>query len=194
MPPDQALFGIVQGGVDADLRAESAARTAAIGFAGFGIGGLSVGESPEQRDAALEAAVAELPDDKPRYVMGLGDSAGLLAAIERGADMFDCVIPTRLARHGKVLTRSGDFNIARAEFETDDRPLEEGCACHTCRRHSRAYLRHMVRMRELSAYRLMTIHNLHYTLSLIRRARDAIAGGTFASFTTGVRAARGEST
>lgn len=191
---DQALFGIVQGGVDPDLRAESASRTAAIGFPGFGIGGLSVGEPPGQRNAALEAAVAELPDDKPRYVMGLGDSDGMLAAIERGADLFDCVIPTRLARHGKALTRLGDFNISRTHFERDDRPLEEGCSCHTCGRHSRAYLRHLMRMGELSAYRLMTIHNLHYTFNLVRQARDAILEGSFIAFSEGVRAARDEST
>ncbi|MDX1468287.1 MAG: tRNA guanosine(34) transglycosylase Tgt [Acidimicrobiia bacterium] len=189
---DQALFGIVQGGVDPDLRAESAARTAAIGFPGFGIGGLSVGEPAEQRDTALEAAVAELPDDRPRYVMGLGDSDGLLAAIEKGADMFDCVIPTRLARHGKVLTRSGDYNIARAEFERDERPLEDGCVCPTCQRHSRAYVRHLVRMKELSSHRLMAIHNLHYTLNLVSEARGAIVDGRFAGFAKSVRAATGE--
>ena len=191
---DQALFGIVQGGVDPDLRAESASRTAAIGFPGFGIGGLSVGEPPDQRNAALEAAVAELPPGKPRYVMGLGDTEGLLAAIERGADIFDCVIPTRLARHGKVLSSGGDFNISRAEFERDDQPLEEGCSCHTCLRHSRAYVRHLVRMGELSAHRLMTIHNLHYTLNLVREARDAITLGDLAAFIVEARAGRGEST
>ncbi len=119
---DQALFGIVQGGVDPDLRAKSAAQTAALGFPGFGIGGLSVGESAQEREIALEASFAELPEDKPRYVMGLGDTTGLLQAIARGADMFDCVLPTRLARHGKVLTRSGDLNLRNARFETDHRP------------------------------------------------------------------------
>jgi queuine tRNA-ribosyltransferase len=179
---DQALFGIVQGGVDADLRAKSAAQTAALGFPGFGIGGLSVGESAGERNLALEAAIAELPADKPRYVMGLGDTEGLLDAIARGADMFDCVLPTRLARHGKVLTRLGDFNLRTAGFEADDRPIDAACRCHTCRNHSRAYLRHLVRMKELSANRLLTIHNLRYTLDLVASARAAIVAGDLEAF------------
>lgn len=190
---DQALFGIVQGGVDAELRAESARETAALGFHGFGIGGLSVGESDVERDSAMSAAFAELPDDKPRYVMGLGDTEGLLTAIQLGADMFDCVIPTRLARHGKALSGRGDFNVSRAEFETDERPLEEGCECHTCRHHSRAYLRHLIRMKELSAHRLMTIHNLHYTLELVRGAREAILKGELDEYVSEVRSMRSES-
>jgi queuine tRNA-ribosyltransferase len=187
---DQALFGIVQGGVDPHLRAESATRTAALGFAGFGIGGLSVGEGAEERDRALEASFAALPDDKPRYVMGLGDTHGLLDAIARGADMFDCVLPTRLARHGKVLTRSGDFNLRTAGFEADDGPIDPACPCHTCVRHSRAYLRHLVRMKELSAHRLLTIHNLRYTLDLVSAARQAIVNGVLPGFVAGVAAAR----
>ncbi len=117
----------------------------------------------------------------------------MLAAIQRGADMFDCVIPTRVARHGKVLTGVGDFNITRAEFETDDRPLEEGCGCHTCHRHTRAYLRHLVKMGELGAHRLMTIHNLHYTLKLINGAREAIIAGVLDAYVEGVRSKRDES-
>lgn len=187
---DQALFGIVQGGGDPDLRAKSAAETAALGFSGFGIGGLSVGEGVEERNQALEASFAELPDDKPRYVMGLGDTQGLLDAIARGADMFDCVLPTRLARHGKVLTRFGDFNLRTAEFEADDDPIDPACPCHTCARHSRAYLRHLVRMKELSAHRLLTIHNLRYTLDLVSTARQAIVSGVFAGFVAGVADAR----
>ncbi|HSM44568.1 MAG TPA: tRNA guanosine(34) transglycosylase Tgt, partial [Acidimicrobiia bacterium] len=128
---DQSLFGIVQGGVDLDLRAESARETAALGFDGVAVGGLSVGEPPDQRNAALEAVVAEIPDDRPRYVRGLGDTAGLLDAIARGADMFDCVIPTRLARHGRVLTRAGDYNINRVEFTGDDGPIDPECGCLT---------------------------------------------------------------
>jgi queuine tRNA-ribosyltransferase len=183
---DQALFGIVQGGVDPDLRAKSAAQTAAVGFPGYGIGGLSVGESAEERNLALEAGIAELPADKPRYVMGLGDTEGLLDAIARGADMFDCVIPTRLARHGKVLTRSGDFNLRTAGFEADDGPIDAACPCLTCRNHSRAYLRHLVRMKELSAHRLLTIHNLRYTLDLVASARAAVVAGEFDAFVAGV--------
>ena len=188
--PDQALFGIVQGGVDPDLRAKSAAQTAALGFPGFGIGGLSVGEGREERHLALEASFAELPEDKPRYVMGLGDTDGLLEAIARGADMFDCVLPTRLARHGKVLTRNGDFSLRNAESDTDDRPIDETCPCHTCRSHTRAYLRHLVRIKELSAHRLLTIHNLRYTLDLVAASRMAIESGRFSEFVADVAGAR----
>jgi queuine tRNA-ribosyltransferase len=183
---DQALFGIVQGGVDPDLRVESATKTAALGFPGFGIGGLSVGESPEERDLALEAAISGLPADKPRYVMGLGDSEGLLRAIALGADVFDCVIPTRLARHGRALTRNGDFNVRQARFEVDARPLDPVCPCLTCTRYSRAYLRHLVRMNEINGFRLLTIHNLRYTLDLVAGARAAIGEGRFTEYLEGV--------
>ncbi len=180
--PDQALFGIVQGGVDDELRAMSARATAELGFAGFGIGGLSVGEPPEERNRALEAALAELPDGKTRYVMGLGDAEGVLDAIQRGADLFDCVWPTRLARHGKVLTVDGDFNIRRAENSDHAGPIHPECTCTTCRRYSRAYLRHLVVTGELAAHRLLTIHNLHFTLNLLQEARLAITAGSFAEF------------
>ncbi len=179
---DQALFGIVQGGIDPDLRLVSGEQTAALGFPGFGIGGLSVGESPDERDLALEAAVSALPGDKPRYVMGLGDAEGLLAAIARGADLFDCVIPTRLARHGRVLTPKGDYNLRQARFEADPRPLDPDCDCLACRGHSRAYLRHLVRMNELSAHRLLSIHNLKYTLDLVADAVRAISLDRFESY------------
>ena len=187
---DQALFGIVQGGIDPDLRAESARETASLGFPGFGVGGLSVGESAEDMEAALRASFEELPDDKPRYVMGLGDTDGLLTAIQLGADMFDCVIPTRLARHGRVLAKSGDFNLNKVEFETDNTPIDPDCTCHTCRHHSRAYLRHLIRMSELSSHRLLTIHNLHYTLGLVADAADAIAEGTLESMVSEARSVR----
>ncbi|MDH5505538.1 MAG: tRNA guanosine(34) transglycosylase Tgt [Acidimicrobiia bacterium] len=179
---DQLLFGIVQGGTDVDLRAESARRTAELGFPGFGIGGLSVGEPPEERNEALAAAVAELPGDKPRYVMGLGDTEGILEAIARGADMFDCVLPTRLARHGKALTRDGDFNIKRAEFARANEPIDAGCGCFTCQTYSRAYLRHLVMTGELTAHRLLSIHNLTFTLDVVADARASIAAGTFDKF------------
>jgi queuine tRNA-ribosyltransferase len=184
---DQALFGIVQGGVDPDLRATSAAKTAALGFAGFGIGGLSVGESSAERNTALDAAFAELPPDRVRYVMGLGDPEGVIQAIERGADLFDCVWPTRLARHGRVLTRVGDFNLRRAEFMTDSRPLEDDCPCHTCRNHHRAYLRHLLVTNELAAFRLLSIHNLTYTMSLLRGIRHAITTGEVGSHLAEIR-------
>ncbi len=180
--PDQALFGIVQGGVDPDLRSRSARLTAALGFVGFGIGGLSVGEDPVERNLALEAAFDELPAGKVRYVMGLGDSEGVLDAIARGADLFDCVWPTRLARHGRILSGGGDFNLRRAEFAADGRPLEEGCGCHACGTVSRAYLRHLLVTNELTAFRLLSLHNLHYTLGLLDRARRSIEIGTFAEF------------
>lgn len=184
---DQALFGIVQGGVDDDLRAESAAATAALGFPGFGIGGLSVGESVDERNHALEAAMPELPASKPRYVMGLGDPEGLLDAVARGADMFDCVIPTRLARHGKALTVDGDFSLKRAKFENDGRPVDPDCGCPTCSRHSRAYLRHLIKSGEMTGLRLLTMHNLWYLTRLLAGAADAIAGGTFQAFAEEVR-------
>lgn len=187
---DQALFGIVQGGSDPDLRAESARRTAELDVPGFGIGGLSVGEPPAERNAALAAAVAELPAGKVRYVMGLGDTEGVLDSVARGADLFDCVWPTRLGRHGKVFTPDGDYSIRTLANAEDDRPLVEGCVCHTCRRHSRAYLRHLHRTGELSAQRLLSIHNLHHTLEILRGARVAIVEGRFAAYHAGVLARR----
>ncbi len=179
---DQLLFGIVQGGTDLELRAESARRTAELGFPGFGIGGLSVGEPPEERNQALAAAVAELPNNKPRYVMGLGDTEGILEAIARGADMFDCVLPTRLARHGKALTRDGDFNIKRAEFARSAEPIDAECSCFTCQTYSRSYLRHLVMTGELTAHRLLSIHNLTFTLDVVAGARASIAVGAFEKF------------
>ena len=176
---DQALFGIIQGGVDARLRARSAKATAALGFDGFGIGGLSVGETAEERSIALEATVPELPSDKVRYVMGLGDTEGVLDAIAVGCDLFDCVWPTRLARHGRVLTPDGDFNLRRAEFVEDPRPLHDECDCRACRQVGRSYLRHLLQTRELTVFRLLSIHNLTYTHRLMAQTRESIAAGTF---------------
>ncbi len=180
--PDQALFGIVQGGVDPGLREESARRTAELGVAGFGIGGLSVGETADERNLALDAAIPALPESSVRYVMGLGDPEGVLDAVARGADLFDCVWPTRLARHGRVFTPDGDYNLTRAEFAADPAPLFPGCGCHTCRTWSRGYLRHLLKANELTAFRLLTMHNLHYTLDLMTAARNAIATGGFDAF------------
>ncbi|NNF69424.1 MAG: tRNA guanosine(34) transglycosylase Tgt, partial [Acidimicrobiia bacterium] len=188
---DQALFGIVQGGVDPGLRAESARRTADLGFPGFGIGGLSVGESAEDRNRAIEITIDNLPADKVRYTMGLGDTGGILDAITRGVDLFDCVLPTRLARHGKALTRHGDVSIKRAEWTSDERPLDDDCGCFTCRTHSRGYLRHLAVTGEVLGQRLVTIHNLHYTLGLVADARAAIADGRFEGWAEGVRRLRG---
>ncbi|REK19360.1 MAG: tRNA guanosine(34) transglycosylase Tgt [Actinobacteria bacterium] len=179
---DQGLFGIVQGGVDPNLRQLSARKTAELDFPGFGIGGLSVGESAEERNLSIEAAISELPEDKPRYVMGLGDPQGLIDAVARGVDMFDCVIPTRHARHGKVLTSFGDLNIRNQEFEFDESPIDPDCACATCHNYSRAYLRHLYRMKEISAMRLLSIHNLRHLTDLMADARAAISSGRFGAF------------
>jgi len=188
---DQALWGIVQGGVDAALRAESASRTAELGFGGFGIGGLSVGESASERNAALEVVAGVLPAGRPRYVMGLGDTEGVLDAVERGYDMFDCVWPTRLARHGKVLSRLGDFSIRRAEFAGADRPIDPACGCPTCSEHTLAYLRHLYSTRELLGHRLITLHNLSYTLGVLAGAREAITRGDLARFRADLSRSRG---
>ena len=191
---DRALFGIVQGGTDLELRALSARRTAELGFSGFGIGGLAVGEGPAERNAAIDAVVAELPPAAPRYVMGLGDTEGLLEAIARGCDMFDCVIPTRLARHGKVLHPDGDFSIKRAEWSASTDPIDPECPCPACSRYTRGYLRHLFNTGELLGHRLVSLHNLSYTLRLIAAARGAIEEGDFPAFadaTTSRRRASG---
>ena len=187
---DRALFGIVQGGVDPALRAESAARTAALGFPGFGIGGLSVGESRDEMSVALDAVIPELPVDAPRYVMGLGDTERMVDAIGRGVDLFDCVLPTRLARHGKVLHPNGDFSIKRAEWTRSEAPLQRGCDCPTCAAYSRGYVRHLFQTKEILGGRLVTLHNLRYTLRLMEAARDAIQVGRFAQWSRRVLARR----
>ncbi|MBU6328949.1 MAG: tRNA guanosine(34) transglycosylase Tgt [Acidobacteria bacterium] len=175
----QAQFGIVQGGIDVALRAESAERTVAIDFDGYGIGGLSVGETREEMLPALAATTAVLPADQPRYLMGVGDPRSLVEAVALGVDMFDCVLPTRLARHGTILTSQGRLNLRNARFARDPEPLEPGCACPTCARWSRAYLRHLLSVGEPTAARLTTIHNVHWLLGLMAQARSAIAAGTF---------------
>lgn len=183
---DRSLFGIVQGGADAELRSRSAAATASLDFDGFGIGGLSVGESPADRDRALDAALPELPEDRVRYVMGLGDTEGLLESVARGVDLFDCVLPTRLARHGKVLHPDGDFSIKRAEWIRDVNPIEESCDCPACATYSRGYIRHLFATNELLGKRLVTLHNLRYTLRLLEETRHAIAEGRFDDWKTAI--------
>jgi queuine tRNA-ribosyltransferase len=178
-PEGQALFGIVQGGTDPGLRAESAERTVAIGFDGYGIGGLSVGEPRPAMLEALAATMPHLPADRPRYLMGVGDPVGLLEAVALGVDQFDCVAPTRMARHGGVLTRGGRLNLRNAAFAEDDAPLEEGCECLTCSRWSRGYLRHLLGVGEPTAWRLVSIHNLAFVLRLMAEARAAIVEGRF---------------
>ena len=174
----QSLFGIVQGGADALLRAESAQRTVDIGFVGYGIGGLSVGEPHGEMLDALSATIEHLPTDAPRYLMGVGDPAGLVEAIALGVDMFDCVLPTRLGRHGTALTGAGRLSLNAATVALDHGPVEDGCTCSTCARHSRAYLRHLFQVGEPTAPRLLTIHNLAWVLGLLRRARAAVIDGT----------------
>ncbi len=187
---DRAMFGIVQGGVDPELRATSARRTADLGFPGYGIGGLAVGEPPADRNDAIEVVVAELPSAAPRYVMGLGDTEGLVDAVARGVDMFDCVIPTRLARHGKVLHPEGDFSVKRSTLARSAEPIDPDCRCITCSRYSRGYLRHLFNTGEQLGHRLVTVHNLTYTLDLLAHLRVAIAAGTFEAVAAAIRTRR----
>lgn len=177
----QALFGIVQGGTDEALRAESARRTVELDFEGYGIGGLAVGEGPEARLAALASAVTELPTDRPRYLMGVGDPVGLVEAVAMGVDLFDCVAPTRWARHGRVLTGEGPLQLRNAAFRCDPGPLDPDCRCVTCSRWSRAYLRHLLMVGEPSALRLLSLHNLAWTLNLMEKIREAVRTGTLGS-------------
>ena len=175
--PDQALFGIVQGGVDPALRRESAARTVELDFDGYGIGGLSVGEGRDEMLPALAAALDELPRDRPRYLMGVGDPVGIVESIALGVDLFDCVLPTRLARHGSVLTARGRLQLRNAAFARDEGPLDPRCGCDVCQRWSRAYLRHLLQVGEPGVLRLLSWHNLAWTLELIRSVRTAIEAG-----------------
>jgi queuine tRNA-ribosyltransferase len=178
---DQCVFGIAQGGTDTELRRESAERTVAIGFDGYAIGGLSVGESRDEMLPAIEAAVSSLPSDRPRYLMGVGDPISLIEGVARGVDMFDCVLPTRLARHGTVLTSVGKVHMKNAKYIASDEPLDPSCSCFTCQRFSRSYLRHLVAVGEQSAGRFLSTHNLSYLLELMRTARRRIADGSFES-------------
>lgn len=171
-------FGIVQGGIDPALRAESAARTIEVGFDGYAVGGLSVGESPEQMMVALEATAPQLPEDQPRYFMGLGDPLGLVECTALGVDMFDCVLPTRLARHGTALTWKGRLNMRNSSFADDDRSVDPHFPASPAARYSRAYIRHLFNVDEPSAARLLTLHNVAWLLALMESAQDAIAAGT----------------
>jgi queuine tRNA-ribosyltransferase len=177
-----ALFGIVQGGVYPDLRRASLAGLIEIGFHGYAIGGLSVGETEEERLAVLEVLGPELPAAAPRYLMGVGKPADIVEAVRRGVDMFDCVMPTRNARNGHLFTRYGDVKIRNARYRDDPRPLDPDCACYTCRHYSRAYLRHLEKCGEMLGGRLNTIHNLHYYQELMAGLRAAIAAGRLADF------------
>jgi queuine tRNA-ribosyltransferase len=178
----QLLFGIVQGGTFEDLRRASAEATVQIGFDGYAIGGVSVGEPEPEMMQAVEWSEPFLPNDKPRYAMGLGTPPQLLELIARGVDMFDCVLPTRLARNGTAFTASGTLNLKNAEFAMEKGPIEEGCGCPACRDFTCGYLRHLIKAEEILGLRLVTLHNLHFYLGLTSRARDEIAAGTFDRF------------
>ena len=177
--PDQALFGIVQGGAYADLRAESARFLTSLDFPGYGIGGLSVGETRAERGAILEVMDDTLPRDRPRYLMGVGDPADFFEAVARGVDIFDCVLPTRLARHGAVFTSHGRVNLHNARLAGETAPIEPGCECYACRNFSLAYIRHLFKAGEILGLHLATVHNLHFLLALMGEIRRAICAGTF---------------
>ncbi len=177
--PDQALFGILQGSTYPELRRASAETLAGMDFAGYAIGGLSVGEPKDVMHEMLEACVPLLPRERPRHLLGVGSPEDLIEAVARGMDMFDCVLPTRIARHGALFVSTGRLNIFNAHYARDPRPIEEGCSCPTCQQFSRAYLRHLFQSRELLGLRLATLHNLHFLLSLMRRIRESILAGRF---------------
>jgi queuine tRNA-ribosyltransferase len=177
---EQALFPIVQGGIHADLRAEAARAIRDMGdWKGFGIGGLSVGEAKPEMYRILEAVHQTLPEDRPRYLMGVGFPEDLIEGVRRGVDLFDCVAPTRMGRNGAVFTTDGRLNVKRTEFRTDRRPLDPECDCAACTRFSRAYLRHLFVSDEILGLRLLSLHNVHFLVSLMRRARGALLDGTF---------------
>lgn len=180
--PDQALFGIVQGGIFADLRIESARTLAGMDFPGYGIGGLSVGETKEQMYAALDVTVPELPAHKPRYLMGVGAPEDVVEGVARGVDVFDCVLPTRVARNGGLFTREGRINLRNAKYAADPLPVEPGCDCYCCQHFSRAYLRHLFKAEETLALHLATLHNVRFMTRLMDDIRRHIAAGDFPAF------------
>jgi queuine tRNA-ribosyltransferase len=179
---NQALFAIVQGGMEPQWRREQAQALRELDFPGYALGGLSVGEDKETTLAMVEATAAELPEDKPRYLMGLGTPEDLVEGVARGMDMFDCVLPTRNARNGMAFTDTGRVVIKNSSYARDPEPLSPDCRCYTCRHYSRAYLRHLFVSREILAYRLLTLHNLYYYFELMARIRQALGAGRFADF------------
>jgi queuine tRNA-ribosyltransferase len=178
----QLLFGIVQGSVFPDLRERSARELVAMNFEGYAIGGVSVGEPPAEMLRQVEMTVPFLPEDRPRYVMGVGTPPQILEMAARGVDMFDCTLPTRVARNGTIFTKQGTYAIKNSKYREDFGPLEEGCECYACRNFTRAYIRHLYRTSEILGLRLMTWHNLHMYLETMRRARETIAAGIFEEF------------
>jgi queuine tRNA-ribosyltransferase len=179
---DQALFGIVQGGVFADLRQRTAEFVAWLGLPGNAIGGLCVGETKEEMHQMLDVVAPLLPEDRPRYLMGVGAPEDLVNGVLRGVDIFDCVLPTRLARHNAALTRTGRLNLVNAGYANDPAPIDSSCSCYTCRRFSRAYLRHLIIAREMLAATLLSIHNLHTLVQLMADLRSAILSGRLEQF------------
>ncbi|MDK3072017.1 tRNA guanosine(34) transglycosylase Tgt [Sedimentitalea sp. JM2-8] len=190
--PGHALFGIQQGGLEEDLRAESAAALRGIGFDGYAVGGLAVGEGQAAMFGCLDFAPAQLPEDKPRYLMGVGKPDDIVGAVARGIDMMDCVLPSRSGRTGQVFTRHGVLNIKNARHQDDPRPLDEKCGCPACRNYSRAYLHHVFRSQEIISSMLLTWHNLYYCQELMQGMRDAIAAESFAAWQAAFHAARAE--
>ncbi|MBN1254831.1 MAG: tRNA guanosine(34) transglycosylase Tgt [Deltaproteobacteria bacterium] len=190
----QALFGIVQGGVYSELRKQSAHEIMEIGFDGYAIGGLSLGEEKEVTFEMAQVVTSLLPKDSPRYLMGMGTPEDILAGVRMGVDMFDCVLPTRCARTGLLFTRFGQLNIKHARYNKDTAPIDPACGCYTCRNFSRAYLRHLFLARELLAYRLNAVHNLFYYHSLMRDIRQALSEGTMDQFARAFVSQRGDTT
>ena len=181
----QLLFGIIQGGTFEDLRKENAQAIVDLDFDGYAVGGVSVGEPEEEMMRAVESAEPFLPADRPRYAMGLGTPPQMLEMVARGMDMFDCVLPTRLARNGTAFTGAGTLNLKNAEFARDKGPIEQNCACPACREFTRGYIRHLIKAEEILGLRLITLHNLHFYLNLMNRARTEIERGTFDKFRQG---------
>lgn len=181
-PSRQALFGIVQGGIFMDMREESVRFVTGFDLPGYAIGGLAVGESKADMVRTLEQTTPLLPTHKPRYLMGVGSPEDLVHGVARGVDIFDCVLPTRVARNGAALTRTGRINMRNLQYASDPRPLEEGCTCYTCTHFSRAYIRHLVKASEILGHQLLSLHNLHVLLTLMREMRAAILDGTFTDY------------
>ena len=190
--PGHALFGIQQGGLEADLRRESAEALREIGFDGYAVGGLAVGEGQEAMFGCLDYAPDQLPQDKPRYLMGVGKPDDIVGAVARGIDMMDCVLPSRSGRTGQVFTRHGVLNIKNARHQDDPRPLDEACTCPACRSYSRAYLHHVFRSQEIISSMLLTWHNLHYYQQIMSGMRDAIAAGRFDDWQSDFHAERAQ--
>jgi queuine tRNA-ribosyltransferase len=175
----QLVFGIVQGGEFEDLRKQCARELVAMGFDGYAVGGVSVGEPPEVLIRGIEDSVGELPEDRPRYLMGVGEPWQIVEAVARGIDMFDCVMPTRIARNGGAFTREGRFPLKAGAYKNDTRPIEPGCSCYACKTFTRAYIRHLLNVNEVLGIRLLTLHNVYRYMTLMREIREAIEGGTF---------------